>query len=157
MRKARQKLRRSAGIKLQVGILWDSTLQWQSWRNKGSARKIKEMSVAEYFNFHRSVSFFLMEQEGEEFDEITAWETAMFDWHNDTQGRHMLHSEGFFTTTFEVADMWCMSTRVDDYVSFLKMLVTHITTEQPRGQRTLKHCWPRAKIDELEEMFHTET
>ena len=120
-----------------VKILWDTaeTKTFRLFRN-------------EYFDYHLSVCHFLMEENGEAFDESDAWESAHEDWRNDSQGTGSLHFDFFLDSVFELVDLWTQNVQLIDYVRFLKRLVSRVTTPKgKKGKRRWAHAWPRDRFE----------
>jgi len=139
MQLARKKLRKNAGIKHQLDLIWDAA------KSKEEGDKIYGCRMKAYFSYHKSVCYFLMEQAGEDFDPIAAWSSAQFDWDNDSRDRAFITYDNFSKTVFEVVDMWTTSQNPKEYVAFLKLLVSEIIYE---GEWTQQ--WPDEKLVELQ-------
>lgn len=133
----RKKLRQNKKVQEQVKILWDTaeTKTFRLFRN-------------EYLDYHLSVCHFLMEESGEAFDESDAWESAHEDWRNDSQGTGSLHFDFFLDSVFELVDLWTQNVQLNDYVRFLKKLVSRVTTPKgKKGKRQWAHAWPRDRFE----------
>jgi len=131
----RRWLRFKPEIRAQVSRLWDVA------KTEGN-----KMAEAEYLDYHLSASHFLMEEfeDEAEFDESSAWETAMEDWQTDCKGKPWLSFDMFFESVFELADLWTNSVKLSEYVRFIKLLLRRATAADPdSGKLRWTHRWPR--------------
>ncbi|POM78340.1 Hypothetical protein PHPALM_4138, partial [Phytophthora palmivora] len=78
--------------------------------------------------------------------------TIQEDWIRDSKGESMMSFSNFFDSVFELADLWCETIDVEEYITFLRRLVLRVSTmrndEGKRLLRSLKHI---KAIDDDEE------
>ncbi|KAL4166631.1 hypothetical protein KRP22_013886 [Phytophthora ramorum] len=54
--------------------------------------------------------------------------TIREDWVRDSKGEPFMSFSNFFDSVFELADLWCESIDVDEYIAFLRRLVLRVST-----------------------------
>ena len=74
-----------------------------------------------------------------EADSIQAMEA---DWANDSRGDNYVDKEEFFDSVFELADQWCETSTVDEYISFLDKLYNKMF----RAAERWHNCRAAAKL-----------
>ena len=84
-------------------------------------------------------------------DLFDAWETAINDWRGDTDEVRStykattLHYDAFRDSVFEIIDLHTTTTKASQYIGYLKLLVSEVTTKDQRGLHVLQ-CLERALI-----------
>lgn len=56
------------------------------------------------------------------------------DWQRDSRGEAAMSFANFFDAVFELADMWCDTIDVEEYVEFLETLLRRVSTKRPKGK-----------------------
>mgnify|MGYP001436349843 CR=1 FL=1 len=65
-----------------------------------------------------------------------------------SQGAGSLHFDFFLDSVFELVDLWTQNVQLNDYVRFLKKLVSRVTTPKgKKGKRQRAHAWPRDRFE----------
>ncbi|KAE9336468.1 hypothetical protein PF008_g12998 [Phytophthora fragariae] len=54
--------------------------------------------------------------------------TIQEDWRRDSKGEPVMAFANFFDSVFELADLWCETIDVDEYIAFLRTLVLRVST-----------------------------
>lgn len=58
--------------------------------------------------------------------------TIFEDWTRDSKGETEMSFANFFDSVFELADLWCETINVDEYVAFLERVWSRISEKRPR-------------------------
>lgn len=69
------------------------------------------------------------------------------DWKRDAKGESIMSFANFFDSTFELADLWCESIDVDEYVDFLQRIRRRISVPR-NGKRVLRPIKQVRPIDD---------
>ncbi|GMF34821.1 unnamed protein product [Phytophthora fragariaefolia] len=89
--------------------------------------------------------------------------TIQEDWIRDSKGEPVMGFANFFDSVFELADLWCETIDVDEYIAFLRRLVLRVSTvrrtkHDPSGEvkRLLRPLLQIKAIDDDEESSSSE-
>ncbi|KAG7395471.1 hypothetical protein PHYBOEH_003701 [Phytophthora boehmeriae] len=76
--------------------------------------------------------------------------TIQEDWIRDSKGESTMGFADFFDSVFELADLWCETIEVDEYIAFLRTLVARVTTmrRHDEGRRLLRPLKQVKAIDD---------
>ncbi|KAF4318775.1 hypothetical protein BBO99_00007054 [Phytophthora kernoviae] len=76
--------------------------------------------------------------------------TIREDWIRDSKGESTMGFADFFDSVFELADLWCETIDVEEYIAFLRTLVVRVTTmrRHDEGRRLLRPLKQVKAIDD---------
>ncbi|KAG1687783.1 hypothetical protein DVH05_004652 [Phytophthora capsici] len=81
--------------------------------------------------------------------------TIQEDWVRDSRGEAIMGFANFFDSVFELADLWCETIDVEEYIDFLRRLVQRVSRNKrdpnDRGRRLLRNLKQIRAIDDDEE------
>eukprot|EP00644_Phytophthora_capsici_P007722 jgi/Phyca11/48210/gw1.61.88.1 len=79
--------------------------------------------------------------------------TIQEDWVRDSRGEAIMGFANFFDSVFELADLWCETIDVEEYIDFLRRLVQRVSSirdPNDRGRRLLRNLKQIRAIDDDE-------
>eukprot|EP00505_MAST-04D_sp_SCG-Rhode-Island_P003910 Stramenopile-MAST_4_protein_3910 len=121
----REHLLDHADVQHTLLCFWEVVLTKFCQRSNGT-----NLNMSEYVSFHRVLYTVFNETDSEELGdgkEDLEWKKAAEeDWKNDCHELGALGKEQFKRALFELADIWCNSIQVNDYVDFLQYTMTRM-------------------------------